>query len=148
MNREHSVSGGAPATGDLPLDRLSADARTMSYRHELSAVRQFTALQARQAGLRPGRVTDLVIAVNELAANTLAHTAGPGTLTIWSTPSEVICLVSDTGHITGPIAKTRPRDPAVPGGHMGLWVVHQICDLVQIQTSPQGTTIRVHMLLD
>lgn len=131
--------GGASAAGDLPLDRLQADARTMSYRDELSAVRQFIAVQARQARLRSGRVTDLVIAANALAANTLALTAGPGTPSAWSTRSEIICQVSDTGPITGPLAGTRPRGPAVPGGHVDLWVVQQICDLVQIQTGPQET---------
>jgi anti-sigma regulatory factor (Ser/Thr protein kinase) len=148
MNGKQSASGGAPASGDLPLARPPVEARTISYRDNLAAVRQFTAVHARQAGLRPERVSDLVIAVNELAANTFAHTAGPGTVAIWSTPTEVICQVSDTGHITDPRAGTRPRDPAVAPAHMGLWVVHQICDLAQIQTSPQGTTIRLHMLLD
>ncbi len=102
-------------------------------------------MQARQAGLPPGRVLDLVIAVNELAANTVDHTAGPGTLTIWSTPREIICQVSDSGHITDPLAGSRVD---VPGGHVGLWVVRRICDLAVIQTSPQGTTIRLHMLRD
>jgi anti-sigma regulatory factor (Ser/Thr protein kinase) len=135
--------GDAAAAGDLPLACPSADARTIAYRDDLMAVRRFTAAQAQQAGLPPSRVLDLVIAVNELAANTYAHTAGPGTLTIWSTPTEIICQVSDSGHITDPLAGSRVN---VAGGHMGLWVVQQICDLAQIQTSPHGTTIRLHML--
>ena len=138
------ASGDPGAAGDLPLASPSADARTIAYRDDLAAVRQFTAVQARQAGLPPSRVLDLVIAVNELAANTLEHTAGPGTLTIWSTPGEVICQVSDGGHITDPVAGSGLQ---APDGHMGLWVVRKICDLVQIQCNPQGTTIRLHMLL-
>lgn len=141
----HPSSRGAAAAGSLPLTSPPANARTIGYRDDLAAVRRFTAVQAQRAGLRPARVTDLVIAVNELAANTVAHTAGPGTLTIWSTPSEIICQVSDTGHITDPLAGTRP---GLPGSHIGLWVVRQICDLVEIQTSPAGTTIRLHMRLD
>lgn len=91
------ASGDAPALGDLPLTSPPADAAAIGYRNELAAVRQFTAVQARQAGLPPRRVDDLVIAVNELASNTLARTAGPGRLAIWSTPREVICQIGDTG---------------------------------------------------
>ena len=141
-------NGDAPATGNSLLASTPADAKTISYRDDLAAVRRFTAAQARQAGLRPNRIMDLVIAVNELATNTLAHTDGAGTLAIWSTPTEAICQVSDTGHITEPLARTRPSLFQGPGGHMGLWVVQQICDLAEIQTSPAGTTIRLHMLLD
>jgi anti-sigma regulatory factor (Ser/Thr protein kinase) len=141
-------TGDAPATGNLPLPRPPASAAAIGYRDDLAAVRRFTATQARQAGLRPSRVADLVIAVHELAANTLAHTAGPGTLTIWSTPREVICQVSDTGHITDPLAGTRPNRFRGPRAHVGLWVVQQICDLAEIQTSPEGTVIHLHMLLD
>jgi len=149
VSRERSAaSGDAAGAGDVPLVSPPANARTIGYRDDLAAVRRFTAAQARQAGLPPGRVLDLVIAVNELAANTFAHTAGPGTLTIWSTPREVICQVSDAGHITDPLAGARPSPAAVPGGHMGLWVVQEICDLAQIQTSPRGTTICLHTLLD
>jgi anti-sigma regulatory factor (Ser/Thr protein kinase) len=149
MSREQRpASGDAPGTGDLPLTSPPADAPAIGYRDELAAVRQFTAMQARRAGLSLSRVDDLVIAVNELASNTLAHTAGPGRLAIWSTPREVICQISDTGHITNPLAGNRPSPSEGPGARMGLWVVRQICDLAEIQTSAAGTTIRLHMLLD
>jgi hypothetical protein len=32
------------------------------------------------------------------------------------------------------------------GGH-GLWLVHQVCDLVEIRSGDAGTTIRLHMNL-
>lgn len=70
----HPGSGDAAAAGDLRLTSAPADAKTIGYRDDLEAVRRFTAAQARQAGLDPGRITDLVIAVNELATNTLVHT--------------------------------------------------------------------------
>ena len=96
-------------------------------------------------GCPPRRVGDLVIAVGELAANTFAHTSGPGTLTLWATGGEVICQVNDTGHIIDPLAGRLKRDPVADGGGNGLWVVQQVCDLVQIRTSPAGTAIRLHM---
>jgi hypothetical protein len=35
-------------------------------------------------------------------------------------------------------------DPDPESGR-GLWLVNQLCDLVQIRSGPSGTTIRVHM---
>jgi len=119
----------------------------LRYRADLASVRSFAAGRAARAGLPPHRVGDLVIAVGELAANTLAHTNEPGQLMLWTTGSEVICQVHDIGEITDPLAgKLRP-DPGDPGGGRGLWVVHQLCDLVEIRTGPAGTTTRVHLQL-
>ncbi len=117
----------------------------LRYRASLAVVRQFTTARARRAGLPPRRVNDLVIAVAELAANTLAHTSGPGTLTLWATDDEVICQVQDQGQIIDPLAGRVLPAPDADGGGRGLWVVHQVCDLVEIRTGTTGTTIRVHM---
>jgi anti-sigma regulatory factor (Ser/Thr protein kinase) len=111
----------------------------------LAGVREFTAAWARQAGLPPHRVSDLVMAVAELAANTLAHTSGPGTLTLWVADDEVICQVQDQGQITDPLAGRLRPAPDAPGGGRGLWVVHQVCDQVEIRSGPAGTTVRLHM---
>jgi anti-sigma regulatory factor (Ser/Thr protein kinase) len=117
----------------------------LRYRASLAQVRKFTTARARRAGLPPRRVNDLVIAVAELAANTLVHTSGPGTLTLWITDDEVICQVQDQGQITDPRAGMIRPAPDAPGGGRGLWVVHQVCDRVEISTGQAGTTVRVHM---
>jgi anti-sigma regulatory factor (Ser/Thr protein kinase) len=128
-----------------PLSRPPDDAELLQYRTNLASVRAFTADRARRAGLAPWRVSDLVIAVSELTANTLAHTSGPGTLTMWATDDEVICQVQDQGQITDPLAGRARPAPDAPGGARGLWVVYQTCDRVEIRTGPAGTTVRVHM---
>jgi anti-sigma regulatory factor (Ser/Thr protein kinase) len=125
-----------------------ADAEMLEYRDELAGMRRFAAQRARLAGLAPGRVADLVSAVSELAANTLSHTTGLGTLSMWVAGGVVICQVEDTGQITDVLAGTAWRDPVDPGGGRGLWVVHQVRDLAEIRTGPAGTTVRVHMRLD
>ncbi len=135
QGESHSSNGAARPLSDPP-----ADAEVLRYRADLASVRSFAAAWAARAGLPPHRVRDLVLAVGELAANTLAHTNEPGLLTLWATSSEVICQVHDTGRITDPLAgKLRP-DPGDPAGRRGLWVVHQLCDLVEIRTGPAGTT--------
>jgi anti-sigma regulatory factor (Ser/Thr protein kinase) len=141
-----SYAATVPQECDLPLSTPPAAAATLRYRDDLAGVRDFAASRACRAGLRSRRVGDLVIAVGELAANTFAHTSGPGALALWATGSEIICQVNDTGQITDPLAGRLRRDPA--GGGHGLWVVQQVCDLVQIRTSPAGTAIRLHMQLN
>jgi anti-sigma regulatory factor (Ser/Thr protein kinase) len=117
------------------------------YRANLSGVREFTAAWARRAGLPPRLVSNLVMAVAELAANTLRHTTGPGTLTLWATDEEVVCQVQDEGQITDPLAGSVRPAPHSPGGGRGLWLVRQVGDGVEIRTGPTGTTVRVHMRL-
>jgi anti-sigma regulatory factor (Ser/Thr protein kinase) len=135
-----------PEPGE-PLTPVPAAAARLSYRDDLRAVRQFVAAQARQLGLPRARVTDIVVAASELAANTLVHTSGPGQLTIWAEPGEIVCQVEDRGHIADPLAGMTPPAPA-SAGRQGLWVVHQVTDLTEIRTSPAGTTVRFRVRLD
>ncbi|MDQ2811357.1 MAG: sensor histidine kinase [Actinomycetota bacterium] len=143
----YSAAAGLPAECDEPLDRPPLDAARLPYRAGLAAVRAFAAEHASAAGLTAGRTGDLVIAVSELAANTFRYTSTGGILTVWAAAGELICQVEDTGHITDPLAGRR-RPPPDTGGGNGLRIVHQVCDLVELRTGPDGTIIRVHMGLD
>ncbi|HUN33019.1 MAG TPA: ATP-binding protein [Trebonia sp.] len=117
-----------------------------TYRSDLSRVRALVLAQAQEAGLTAGRARDLVLAVSEVAANTLRHTAFPGTLTIWHDEAEVVCEVHDKGIIADPLAGLRPPAPDADGGH-GLWLVRQVCDDVELRCDPDGTTVRMRMML-
>jgi anti-sigma regulatory factor (Ser/Thr protein kinase) len=121
-------------------------AAAITYRGDLAKVRQFVRDQAARTELPADRIGDLVIAVSELAANTLRHTEGHGSLHIWSSPGEVVCEVRDGGHISDPLVGSIRPDSEAASGH-GLWVVRQLCDAVNIQSDSGGTTIRLHMLL-
>ena len=135
-----------PPQCDRPLPLPPAHAETLGYRHDLRQVRRFVATRARRAGLAPPRIPDLLIAISELAGNTLRHTGGGGTVQVWRTSEEVICQVADTGHINDPLARYRARSEVTAGGN-GLWLVNQVCDLVQARTGQAGTTTRLHMRL-
>jgi anti-sigma regulatory factor (Ser/Thr protein kinase) len=146
---EQAHQAGQPGRWEA-LDELSGSpgwAAGLRFRDEQAEVRRFVAAQAQLAGLSPARVTDLVLVVGELAANTLTHTDGPGQLTMWAADGMVICQVSDSGQISDPLAGTVCPDPAAAGRRRGLWLVQQVSDLVQIRSGPAGTTIRVHMRL-
>jgi anti-sigma regulatory factor (Ser/Thr protein kinase) len=136
-----------PEDCDRPLSSPPANAGFLPYRDELGAVRRFIAEGAHRAGLPPDRVRDLVLAISELTANTIAHTTGPGSVTMWAVGGELLCQVDDAGQIADPLAGRRRADPAAPGGSRGLWMVQQLCDLVEIRVGAAGNTIRLHMRL-
>jgi anti-sigma regulatory factor (Ser/Thr protein kinase) len=128
------------------LPRPPVHAEALGYRDDLRPVRRFVASRARCAGLAPSRIPDLVIAASELAANTFRHTGGGGTVQVWRTSEEIICQVADSGQIADPLARYQARSDELVGGN-GLWVVNQVCDLVQARTGRAGTTTRLHMRL-
>jgi anti-sigma regulatory factor (Ser/Thr protein kinase) len=134
-----------PPECDRPLPAPPGYARTLSYGSDLRPVRRLVTAYASSVGLPPDRAADLVLAVSEIAANTLRHASGDGLLRVWHTEHEVLCQVEDHGWITDPLAGQRRR-PADEPGH-GLWVVHQVCDLVEMRTGEAGTTVRLHMRL-
>lgn len=132
-----------PARG-LPLSPPPRDALSFTYRDELAEVRALVRVRAWRAGLPEGKASDLVLAVSEAAANTFRHTRAPGTLVIWHDENEVVCEIRDQGVITDPLAGRRAPPPGSAGGH-GLWLVHQVCDQVELRSGPGGTTLRMHM---
>jgi anti-sigma regulatory factor (Ser/Thr protein kinase) len=134
-----------PAGFDEPLGDPPPTAAVYTYRGDLGAVRFFAAQCAMATPLPSGRIPDLILSVGELAANTLKHTHGPGTCTIWATGSELICQISDQGQISDPLAGTQPPGPDDPGTGRGLWLVSELCDLTEIRSQPGRTTIRLHL---
>lgn len=142
---EFAVPFRLPSSCSLPLPAPPRyNAMSYTYRTDLSQVRALVMKHALDAGLPDPRANDLVLAVSEAAANTLRHTRSPGTLTIWHSPDEIICEIHDDGVITDPLAGRRMPAPDALGGH-GLWLVHQVCDLVELRSDSTGTTIRMHM---
>lgn len=114
---------------------------------DLSVIRGVVGDQALRFGLSGERAHDLVLAVDEAVANTLAYTQGGGVLLTWSDGASLICQVSDTGHIVQAdfAGRLRPA-PQAPRGR-GIWIMHQLCDLVELASASTGTTLRLHMSL-
>jgi anti-sigma regulatory factor (Ser/Thr protein kinase) len=110
----------------------------------LEPVRRLVAQQACEAGLERFRADDLVVAVTELASNSVRHGGGGGALRVWPDGDTFICEVHDAGYIADPLAGRRRPPPTTEGGR-GLWLVNQLCDLVQVRSAADRTTVRVHM---
>lgn len=143
---EYSGPFGLPSSCSAPLPARPDTAVIHTYRSDLSQVRDLVLKSAREAGLPDERAGDLVLAVSEVAANTLRHTPSPGTLAIWHDPHEIVCEIHDDGVIADPLAGRRRPPPDALGGH-GLWLVHQVCDLVELRSDTTGTTVRMHMAI-
>ncbi|GGM78910.1 anti-sigma regulatory factor [Longimycelium tulufanense] len=111
---------------------------------ELRRARHTVARVAREAGLPPARVDDLVLAMGEAAANSLRHGGGRGLVRVWRHRGSVVCEVRDAGRILDPLVGRLPPEPHRYSGR-GLWLVHHLCDLVQVRSGPAGTVVRMRM---
>ena len=137
---------GLPPRCEQPLAQPPSWAQRRHYLLDLRPVRDLVASYAARVSLAWDRMPDLVLAVSEVAANTLRHTAAGGILQIWHTGDEILCQIDDNGRIADPLAgRVRPAGDELRGH--GLWLVNQVCDLVEVRTGAIGTTIRLHMSL-
>lgn len=134
-----------PLAGELPPPRSRPDVLSFGIA-ELSEVRRRVAAAAERAGLDPRGVADLVTAVSELAANSVMHGGGTGTLRLWCEGDDLLAEVEDRGLIEEPLVGRLRPNISQEGGR-GLWLANQLCDLVQIRsTGDGGTTVRLHVL--
>jgi hypothetical protein len=118
----------------LPPPPLGAEEHPFSV-GTLAHVRKLVSAYAH--GLRHEQVEDLVLAVNELATNSILHASGRGVLRMWREGDAVVCEVSDTG------AGFPPSFTGLSG--FGIVMVNLLCDLVRTHTSHSGTTVRVYL---
>ncbi|TFV71872.1 sensor histidine kinase [Blastococcus sp. CT_GayMR19] len=109
---------------------------------DVPATRRTVAQYVRRVGLPEEQVQILELAASELATNSIRHGGGAGTVAMWLEPGAVVIEFSDSGHLADPLTG-RLTPPLDSVGGRGLYLVHQLCDLVQVRSSPAGTTVRV-----
>ena len=109
----------------------------------LRDVRALIGAHAARTGLAQERIADLLLAVNEIATNSLLHGGGRGTLRVWREDDALVCEVRDEGRIEDPLAGRR-RPASDSEGGRGLWLANQLCELVQVRTLPAGSIVRLH----
>jgi anti-sigma regulatory factor (Ser/Thr protein kinase) len=142
----HHHDGPGPFDGVLHKPATPPHELSFTSATELRGLRSFVSRTAIDASLDSHRTEDLVLAINELATNSLCHGGGKGKLQMWMEIDTLLCEVQDDGHITEPLIGRNPPLAEQATGR-GLWVVNQLCDLVQIRSSLTGSVVRVHMRL-
>jgi anti-sigma regulatory factor (Ser/Thr protein kinase) len=149
-NRRSNDYRGLAASGapfDVPFPEPVASVTELAFQDgSMVAVRELVGRIASSAGLSASRVTHLVLAVNEIATNSLVHGGGKGSLRVWRDPAAVSCEIRDTGRFDSPLAD-RERPASGGTGPRGLWLANQLCDLVQIRTFADATAVRLHVWL-
>lgn len=99
---------------------------------------------ARRAGLDDVSGENFALAAHELAVNSIVHGGGAGIARLWADGPAAIAEIADAGMIDAPmIGRIRPRADQENG--RGVWLANQLCDLVQIRSGANGTTVRVRL---
>ncbi|MFD3546759.1 anti-sigma factor RsbA family regulatory protein [Streptomyces sp. NPDC058655] len=138
-------SGGAreevPAAEPVPGRAVAS----MRFGADLGEARSFVSATAVSLGMSPSGAQRLVLAVNEVATNVVQHGGGSGEVVLERTGHRIVCDVTGPGR-TGAdwYEGYLPPDPAHGRGH-GLWVVRQLCELVEIDARHGGTSVRLHV---
>ena len=137
-----AVDGGALLSEGLP--RPADVAVQLDFRgDDLADVRHLVGQIATAAGLGDGAMRDMVLAVDEVATNSHRHGGGGGRLLAWIDGHSLVFEVRDDGRVTDPLVGRRRPTLEQVGGR-GLWIANQVCDLVQIRSSADGTIVRLH----
>ncbi|MFP5019404.1 ATP-binding protein [Pseudonocardia phyllosphaerae] len=134
-----------------PPDRLGAPLLTLPVElGGLATMRRAVEYEAMLSGLGPGRVEDLVLAVNELVSNGIEHGSGSPTLRLWRAEAGFVAEMADAD----PCRLVYPGldVPSLSGPRgRGLWLASELTDVLQVWTadddpgSVQGTVVRVTM---
>lgn len=93
----------------------------------------------------PERASDAMLAVHELAVNSIIHGGGHGVLLIDQTADSLVFTVEDSD---GTSSVPRIREPA---GHAtsgrGLLIAQRLSDRLTIESPPGRTRVRLHLRL-
>ncbi|GAA3490918.1 sensor histidine kinase [Streptomyces cremeus] len=100
---------------------------------------------ARAAGLTSARRADWLLAVGEALSNSVRHGGGRGVLRMWRDGGSAVAEISDRGLLADPLTGRRRPDPFAANGGRGVWIMHQLCDLVEIRAVERGLVLRLHL---
>jgi len=121
---------------------LIADEAFIAFdKQSLGRMRKRLAGEARDCGVDETRIPDLLLAVNEIATNSIVH-AESGSLGVWQENGRIVCEVRDQGFIEDALVG-RIRPATTEGGGRGIWFAHQVADLLQFRSEPSGTRCRI-----
>ena len=108
----------------------------------ITALRHAVTRAAENVGLHGQRLEDFVLAVNEIVTNAVRHAGGRGRLRLWLHGGAIRCEVADEGAgIPHERLNGHELPPSFAVSGRGLWLARHLCDLLTVQTGPDGTKI-------
>jgi anti-sigma regulatory factor (Ser/Thr protein kinase) len=126
-----------------PLEAPCGPVERVPVTRDLSMMRRQVRASRAASLLPPSRCQEFVLAVSEAAANAIQYGQPPQALRLWRRDGTVIGEVVGRGRIEDPlVGRRRPAATAIRG--RGLWMVNQLCDLVELRSSRTRTTLRMH----
>jgi anti-sigma regulatory factor (Ser/Thr protein kinase) len=129
---------------DWPQPAPPASAMALPFAGDLAGLRRALLHHSELAGLARERREDYVFAINEVATNALRHGDGTATAQLWRDGDRIVTEVQSSTALPDPLAGRRRPSVEAPGGR-GLWLVNQLCDLVEMRNLPAGSSVRMHV---
>lgn len=97
---------------------------------------------AEAAGLPADRAAGLAVAVSEVSTTSFSS-SGPVRIRLWTEPDAVICDVAGGATFDNPMVG-RSAAVAPDRRERGIRLANALCDLVQVRSRPEGSTVRLH----
>jgi anti-sigma regulatory factor (Ser/Thr protein kinase) len=153
IDRDGARSSGAfvePAAFNSECDRTplpppagGVESLHITAEDDLHELRAFITERARRHGQSDGTLSNLLVALTEIATNALRHGAPPVALRVWTEQADLVCEIADHGiwnrdTLTGHL----PPKSATAGG-FGLWAARMLVDVVQVRSGGSGTVVRL-----
>ena len=131
--------------GELwPLDEPVGPVSEHPLTGSLLELRRAIASDPALASLSAARRSDLVLAINEATSNAVRHGNATCMTRIWHDGDEVVTEVCTPSAIADVmVGRRRPAADALEG--RGLWLINQVCDLVELRSGTSGMTLRMHV---
>jgi serine/threonine-protein kinase RsbW len=100
------------------------------------------------SGLADLALSNYVLAINEIATNSVRHGGGGGTVRLFRSDTDLWCEIVDTGRgiSTRRMSGSERPKPGHIGG-WGLWLARHLCDGVDIETGKTGTRVVLRFAL-
>ncbi|MFI7422358.1 ATP-binding protein [Nonomuraea sp. NPDC049684] len=114
---------------------------------DLDAIRRLVREHAGRGGLSGERLDNFVLAVNEAVTNVLDHGGGTGTVLARTDSGGVTVEIADeSGRLSAAHLAAAEHGRAHSAGFgFGLWLIQHLCDRVELDQSPQGSRLLLHM---
>jgi anti-sigma regulatory factor (Ser/Thr protein kinase) len=137
VRRNSRVEAPPPDAIELALEGLD----------DIAPIRQRIGHLAGAAGLERQEIDGLTVAVSELASNAIIHGNPPRRVWAYVKDGAFVCHVHDGGRgPDDPLVGYLVPEPTGRGGR-GLWLAHQLCDIVEVATDRAGAHLTVRTVL-